>query len=199
MVALLHYIYDLPYDKDFETGVLKPYAMAYIVADKYQVKGLQLAASNTMKHILESSTEFEGDDVEDGIRDFLDTLEVIIINTTTHDKYARKVLVEACAMNLQFLRQEPALLSLLSEFPDLGVEIIGHPNLPCEMGYWRCTGDCEGKCTLLCEVCYRPFGKAYSWRNREEIPWHCEFCLNESGPMCSKCGERVQWRSRGFN
>jgi hypothetical protein len=35
MVALLRYMYNIPYDDGFEELRLKPYAMAYVVADKY--------------------------------------------------------------------------------------------------------------------------------------------------------------------
>jgi hypothetical protein len=37
MVALLRYIYGIRYDEFFEDLRLRPYAMTYIVADKYQV------------------------------------------------------------------------------------------------------------------------------------------------------------------
>lgn len=172
MLALLRFIYDLPYDEDSEDARLRPYAMTYVVADEYQVKGLRLATSNKMKHIVDSPTLLEGDDSEASIHDFLDALTIIVTSTTTQDKHARKVMVEACTLNLQLVNQNPALLSLLRESIDLGGEIISHPDLECGLaGDWVCAGDCEVKCTVICNGFSEPFGKEFSRRNRDEERW----------------------------
>jgi hypothetical protein len=131
MVALLRYMYNIPYDDGFEELRLKPYAMAYVVADKYQVRGLKLAICDRMKRIAGPSMDLGAKDSESSIRDFLDALAVVVTGTTTHDKLARNVMVEACTLNLQFLHRKPALLSLLRTSADLGAEIIGHPDLEC--------------------------------------------------------------------
>lgn len=133
--------------------------MTYVAADKYQVKGLQLAASAKMKHIINSDMEldsFDGHNPEGSILDFLEALRIIVANTSTHDKLARKVMVEACTLNLQFIHRRPALVSLLRESVDLGADIIGHRDLEYGLsGGWSCDGGCDDtdRFSAACEAC----------------------------------------------
>jgi hypothetical protein len=202
MVALLRYIYDLPYDDDFELR-LKPYAMVYVVADKYQVNGLKLAVSDEMKRIAvclhpsQLSSLTLDEDV--AISDFLDALRIVVTCTTTHDQLARRFMVEACIANLQAWHSEPALLSLLRESADLGAEIIGHPNIACAFpGDWVCGGGCKARCTPLCMGCEKVFEDDYARRNHETARWICEFCQYTGRPVCSECSQTVEWRRRGL-
>jgi hypothetical protein len=202
MVALLPYIYRIPYDDDFENFRLRPYAMAYIVADKYQVQGLKLAVSEDMKRIIGimSSMHPRQEDSRDTVRDFLDALRIVVKRTTTRDRLARKVIVEACTLNLQHLHRKLALLSLLRESANLGAEIIGHPDLKCGLpGDWECSGGCEGPIGAKCAKCDRVFGEEYARRNREDSSWTCESCGNDDDhPTCTTCENSVSWQRKGY-
>ena len=141
MVALLRYIYGLPYGELLTDGdtLLRSYAVIYIVADKYQVKGLKLAVSNSMKREISSWDIFGNHNLESFTRDSLEALSIVINGTTFSDQLARKVMVEGCVMNMRHLQQQPALISLLRSSADLGAEIIGHKNLECGLpGAWVC-------------------------------------------------------------
>jgi hypothetical protein len=133
MVALLRHIYDLPYDEllAHHGSLLRPHAMVYVVADKYQIKGLQVAVNNKMKRIIKSYKDLKQKTAGPIIDDFLEALRIIITGTTVNDELARKVMVEACIMNLRHLQQRPALALLLSESADLGAAIITHDDLEC--------------------------------------------------------------------
>ena len=54
MVALLRYIYGLPYYEGFgdQRGQLQPHAEAYVVAEKYQVQGLKFVISTNLRHMI---------------------------------------------------------------------------------------------------------------------------------------------------
>lgn len=59
MVALLRYLYDLPYDEAFgdQRQLLQPYAEAYVVAEKYQAQGLNVVISEKLKHMIHSERD----------------------------------------------------------------------------------------------------------------------------------------------
>jgi hypothetical protein len=201
MVALLRYIYGIRYDEIFEDLHLRPYAMAYIVADKYQVEGLKLAVTNEMKRVVRSmpSMNPRHEDSKDIVGDFLDALGIVVKRTTTNDQLARKVIVEACTLNLQYLHKKPALLSLLRESADLGAEIIGHSDLECGLpGDWQCFNACDGPISAKCGKCDRRFGEEYARRNRDNSSWTCEHCGNDDSPACTICEHSVGWERKGF-
>ena len=73
MIALLRHIYHLPYYEFLanEASLLRPHAMVYIVADKYQVESLKLAASINMEGIIDAHKHLRGDAARPFIDDFL--------------------------------------------------------------------------------------------------------------------------------
>lgn len=203
MVALLRFIYDLPFEGNAkiditsnEDELLLPYTQVYIAADKYQVEGLKLAVSNTMKRIIDTEMDFDEDPCVD---DFLETLRVIVTHTTPQDQLARKVVVEACVMNLQCIRKRPELLSLLSDSTELVVEIICHQNLECGFpGAWFCESDCDKPATIRCWRCKVDFKKEFAWLNRNVDMWTCPRCASRAKPRCYACGSFIKWVSRGL-
>ncbi|GAB7324720.1 hypothetical protein MBLNU13_g08579t1 [Cladosporium sp. NU13] len=143
MVAVLRYIYGLPYYERFgdQSDQLQPHAEAYVVAEKYQVEGLKLAISKKLRHMIHSERDLrkEGTEEADNERaEFIDALKIIVAGTPAHDNnHGRKVMVEACVLNLRLLHHMPEFLSLLRESSDLGADIIGHQDLECGLpGDW---------------------------------------------------------------
>jgi hypothetical protein len=199
MAALLRHIYDLPYDELFadRRSLLRPHALAYIAADKYQVAGLKLAVSKNMKCIIDSYKYLGRDYARPTIDDFLEALRIIVIGTTTQDQLARKVMVEGCIMNLRHLQQQPALTSLLKESADLSAEIIGHHDLECGLsGACLCMEGCNADCIVLCAHCDYAIERGYVWRNRYNISWSCPRCEHRADPKCSECGCHLTWVQR---
>lgn len=137
MVALLRYIYGLPYYECFgdQRGQLQPHAEAYVVAEKYQLQGLKFVISTNLRHMIHSERDLrkEGTEEADHERaEFLDALRIIVAGTPAHDNnHGRKVMVEACVLNLRLLHQMSEFLSILRESSDLGADIIGHKDLEC--------------------------------------------------------------------
>jgi hypothetical protein len=193
MVALLRYIYDLPYDVSSELPWvrLEPLAMIYVVADKTQVDGLKQAVSKRMKSYLEDHAFDEGD--------FINALKTIITGTTPHDIYVWKMMVNACVVNLRYLRGIAEFTSLLREHADLGADIIGHSNLECGLpGDWLCGKHCEEGCRIWCPRCGTFYSRMSACDNHEMEVWSCESCGIEDAPACAMCGKTVAWRRRGL-
>lgn len=195
MLALLRYIYDLPFFQTPEdkSDRLLPHARVYVVADKYQVSGLKLAVRDNMESIIES---------HDITCDFVDALKTIVTGTAPHDNnHAHKLMVDTCAMNLQEIRQNSGFISLLREHADLGVEIIRHQDLECGFpGDWVCSGGvyCSDRCVIVCGMCDRKFGFAFSWKHRDRPNWLCKGCGNKNEPRCESCNNVVEWQRRGL-
>ena len=205
MVALFRYLYDLPYEEAFgdQRTFLQPYAEAYVVAEKYQAEGLKIAISEKLRHMIHTERDLrkeywsrENHEVDE----FIEALETIVAGTPVHDKYARKVMVEACVVNLQRLNQRPEFLSLLRESSDLGADIIGHKDLECGFpGEWVCGSLCEERLKVACSRCKEHVEDLVAIDNRDNNDdWECEECGEALWPMCSECEEPVRWYRRGL-
>jgi hypothetical protein len=204
MVALLRHIYDLPYNGllAHHGSLLRPHAMVYVVADKYQINGLQVAVSNKIKGIINSYKDLKPRTAGPTIDDFLEALRIIVTGTTANDQLARKVMVEGCIINLRLLHQKRAFASLLSESADLGAAIITHNDLECGLsGAWICTRDCvySGEVwEVLCGDCDRVLERDYLWAHRNEIYPLCPKCDSHADWKCSACSREVSWVRRGL-
>lgn len=205
MVALLRYIYDLPYYEGFgdQRGQLQPHAEAYVVAEKYQVQGLKFVISTNLRHMIHSERDLrkEGTEEADHERaEFLDALRIIVAGTPAHDNnHGRKVMVEACVLNLRLLHQMPEFLSLLRESSDLGADIIGHKDLECGLpGDWVCEGNCNDRLTVECGRCATRIGDLSAVENRYNLFWPCEGCGSACIPRCVGCSDPVKWKRRGL-
>ena len=196
MVALLRFMYDLPFDELFkDRSILLPYAKVYIVADKYQVYGLKSAASDKMQcHITKGMGSIYHLYKPD-IDDFLVAIETIATNTTPDDKLARKVMVEACAICLRDLHQIPEFLSILRGSADLGAAIIGHEDLDASLGgSWISEANsCLHSISLSCNICEYEFEAKFIRRNRRSDRWTCPQCSNDHVPTCFNCSAVVTW------
>jgi hypothetical protein len=202
MVALLRYIYDLPYDEIFgdRRTLLQPNAMVYVVAEKYQIEGLKLAVSRKMERLIQDAL---GDSTsKSGTEDFLDALRIIVTGTHPSDQLARKVMVEGCILNLQHLQQQPAFTSLLRESADLGADILSHKDLECGLqGSWICSTSCmmeEKDRRAVCGHCKRSLSREFAWEHREFGEWECPRCENYAEPECYACNMVLEWVRGGL-
>ena len=205
MVALLRYIYGLPYHECFgdQRGQLQPHAEAYVVAEKYQVHGLRLVISKNLRHMIHSERDLrkEGDEeTNHQIAEFMEALKIIVAGTPAYDNnHGRNVMVEACVLNLRLLHQTPEFLSLLRESSDLGADIIGHQHLECGLpGDWVCEGNCDDRLTVECGRCATRIEDLSAVENRYNLFWLCEGCGSACKPMCVGCSEPVKWKRRGL-
>ena len=201
MVALLRYIYGLSYNGRFSNRPdrLQPHAKVYVVAEKYQLQGLKLAVSDNMERIIDSGMDLAVNDAGVSIDDFVSALRTVVTGITTDNDHVWEMMVEACVVNLQYVRQKPMFLSLLKESPGLGVEIIGHQDLECGLpGDWVCKGGCDGRCGTMCYGCDTPFSDAFAMSHRNEGLWECEKCEMSYEPNCIDCSNTVVWQRRGL-
>lgn len=86
MVALLRYLYDLPYEEAFgdQSKFLQPYAETYVVAEKYQVRGLKIAISEQLRHMIHSERDLRKeywDRENEDVDEFIEALETIVTGT----------------------------------------------------------------------------------------------------------------------
>jgi hypothetical protein len=201
MVALLRYIYGLSYDESFGEGLeqLQRHAEAYVVADRYQVQGLELTVSNNMQRISTTRVEDRVSHEEPELDDFINALRIIVTGTPADDKLAWRVMLEGCILNLQHLHQRPDFLKLARESADLGAELVGHLDLECGLaGDWVCPGACRGPVTVVCVSCWASFEGRIAMENRDMEDWFCAQCRKEGPPNCMSCSEPVKWERRGF-
>ena len=125
---------------DWDEYSLQHHALVYVVAEKYQIRRLRDEAYENMRY------NMRPENLQNGIAfsEFMVTLRTIFTSTTP-DSMARVCTMQACMRCLEELRDNADFVSLLLELPELGVEIIKHPDVT---GDWVCTaqfGDgCEG-------------------------------------------------------
>lgn len=208
MMALLHFLYDIPYQTDATKDwarALKSYAEVYVVAEKYQIGALKSDVFEKMQEIITSDQYLETEGLRpDGVPerlknkiDFIDALRIIYAGTPTEDTQARKMMLEFLIQNINFLRKEVELLSLLRVCPDLGADIIGHPDLDCEAnGYWRCDNKVCKEARPECGGCDYPFEAYEQSRYRHEEAWQCPSCDIVDPPVCNYCSTWIQWKPR---
>jgi len=142
--------------------------------------------------------------------DFLQAVRTIF-SATKPDSIARAPMARECTVCLEELRSRKDFVALLRDLPDLGLEIIRHPDLECAFpGDWLCefSSDCRGlpscpRVVELCDyaqfTCGKPFEKSFSWKHRHEEKWPCPSCKRRIEPVCTKCRARIKWSSRGLD
>lgn len=207
MVVLLRYLYGLPYGEDDTkqwARILKPHAEIYAVADKYQIEPLKSHVYKKMQKIIISNQYLQTRLIGSSCItaqlvnkvDFVHALQIIYTGTTTDDTQARILMIEFLIRNIELLRREDELLSLLRECPDLGADILGHPNLEREAeGFWCCgEPDCGEGCPA-CANCSRIFRACSLGKYRHEKLWRCQVCKAVDFPICRVCETRVCWYS----
>ena len=123
MMALLRYIYGLPYTPvaSKEMRPLQFHALVSMTAAKYQVHDLQEEVCEHMQCIIDSQTY--------RTEDFLEALRAVITDAKMQGSPVRARMISACVAGLRALKTNAGFLSMLREFPDLGIEIIGHQDL----------------------------------------------------------------------
>ena len=201
MVALLRYIYGLPYAACFSgrPDRLYPHAKVYVVAEKYQIQGFKLAVSRSVKRKLHSEMNLGKENADGSIVNFMDTFQAVVKGIAARDNQLRKMMVDACVWNLRYLRQKPTFLALLEDSPGLSVEIISHPDLECGLpGDWICEVGCDDRFEPVCFHCSEPFGDGFAMSHRGDRYWYCGKCENNVAPICGICEQPLAWQRRGL-
>lgn len=201
MFGLLRYIYDLPYysgsscDDDERWNSLVPHAELYVVAEKYQIQGIQCEICSRLRNRIENSL---ADGEFPNVDDFIQALRKVVTQASDGN-LLRRLMVRICVMNLRELQLVPAFISLLQESGRLGADIIGHQDLECGLlGSWMCTKGCDDEYVPWCSECHKSFDVQSAWSNRHEERWWCRRCESERIPICSTCDEKVEWVERGI-
>jgi hypothetical protein len=155
MIALLRSLYSLSYTKDVTkqwATSLRPHAMVFVVAEKYQIETLREEVCLQMRRIINSAGYLElernpkhplGGRLKN-TSDYVGALRTILAgtppqNSTTEETDGRNLPIGFLIQNIEVFRMEDELLSLLIESANLGADIIGHQDLECEAhGRWCC-------------------------------------------------------------
>jgi len=201
MVALLRYIYGLPFDEPFagRRHLLQPHAKVYVVAEKYQIQGLKFAVYKSLKRMLQSETDLWKENADGSIVDFMDAFQAVDTGTAARNDQLRKMMVDACIWNLRYLRQKPRFLAILEHSPGLSVAIISHLDLECSLpGDWVCEVSFDRQCDPMCLYCKESFGEAFAIRHRDDHFWYCQKCEKNDIPICGDCEQPVVWQRRGL-
>lgn len=201
MVAVLRYIYDLPHDghdPEKYRNNLQLNVAVYAIAEKYQIKGLQLEAYDHMQAIIASPGRL--DPKNSSIPNFIIALRKILTCTTKkQDKRCRKLMVDACIKNFPVLRKEAQFLSLIKDFGDLGAEILASENLdillPGALVCCCCSSDTS---TPICPVCAAAYDEESISRHSDEVEWTCPSCSKVRVPICEDCEDELLWMNRRF-
>lgn len=74
MVALLRYIYGLPYDECFSDRphMIRSHVKVYVVAEKYQMQGLKLAIGKNLKRKVQTEMDLGKENADLSIADFIE-------------------------------------------------------------------------------------------------------------------------------
>lgn len=122
MMALLHFIYGLPYNQleVNDSVLLQHHALVSMLAQKYQVHSLQEEACGAMKAAVRSPTHCA--------EDFFSALR-IVFDPAMQDSKARACMVAACVAELRVLKRNVKFRSLWQEIPGLSLEILDHPDM----------------------------------------------------------------------
>jgi hypothetical protein len=185
MMALLRYLYGLPYPVDVvewhDGQSLLPHALVYTTAEKYQIKKLQTEASLNMATIVTNTEHDAVDSVESS--DLLDALRVIIAGTPVGDTGGREVLLAYCVRVMKRLAQNAEFMAAVAETPALGAELIrcqyAHPHY---------------------EAPRRKSGKGSHQSEMSVDGWSTATVHSQAGsPVRGQTPARGQTRARGFN
>jgi len=122
MMVLLRYIYGLPYNQvvNENSHLLQHHALVGVAAARYQIHGLQKEACEAMRAIIDSPAR--------RFQDFFTALR-IVFDPMMQDSEARACMITACIAELRVLKRNAEFRSLWQEFPDMGLEILDHPDL----------------------------------------------------------------------
>lgn len=108
MMAMLRFLYDLPYAEGiadwYDGRALLQHAQVYVVAEKYEVENLKPLVHANIRKLL----EYDGDKI-----DFVDAMETIIENTPESDTLARQLMVDHFVGDLASLNDEAKFMALL--------------------------------------------------------------------------------------
>lgn len=203
MLALLRFLYDLPYNAEANSkwvSSLQPHASVYVVADKYQLDSLKEAVANNMQKILTSKTytnnlgHLRWCDSFKNAGDFFGTLNTILEVTTTQDTQAREVLICFIIHNINFFRKQDKLLSLFKDYPELAVQLISDPDLEVEAeGTWMCVEDSCVSSVPGCTKCNLVFEPQFLRRHRYDEQWQCLVCKVVDQASCVECKSKISW------
>lgn len=198
MIALLRYVYDLPYKTTGNAAWparLESYAEVYMVAAKYRIRDLQSIVSDDMLWLADNEDTFG---VISYVSDFVPTLHKIVSLVPSGD-HVRNLLVKICAVNIKLLRKEPEFLSLLREHGDLGADIIANEDLERGLlGSWMCSISCNTGAEPMCPKCNALFKIECAWESRYRERWYCIECDGSILPKCATCDKEVMWIQRGI-
>jgi hypothetical protein len=210
MVALFRFIYSLPYTDHFtkkRTTSLQPHAMVFVAAEKYRLHAIKKEICLNMLQVITSAEYLELERNANhplGGRlkhtsDYIGALRTILACTlphtsTTEETDGRKLLIDFLIQNIEMFRMEDEQLALLIEFPNFGVEIIGHQDLECEAhGYWRCGYFHCADSFPSCKKCEKDFKPGFLRRHRYDQRWKCSMCKTSSEPICGNCKSWIVW------
>jgi hypothetical protein len=123
MMALMRYIYGLPYAQvaSEDMTALQYLALVSMTAEKYQMFDLNEEACEDIGSIIDPQTY--------RTEDFLGALRTALTDVRMQCSPVRARMISGCVAGLCALKTNAGFLSMLREFPDLGVEIIGHQDL----------------------------------------------------------------------
>lgn len=198
MMALFRYVYDISYDNLIDYWVLQFHAKVYVVAEKYQIKGLHEKATDKMKEILWNATNWSLLVTEENdATDFLATVKIILTQTPTQNNMLRAALVEFAVSHINDLNQLPAFSELLKEHGDFGAEMFAHEQLSLNLeGTWLCNGGEDRRAVPRCPKCEKAFLISKLREYRGERLWLCSFCGQRVSPVCSRHSgmpQQVKW------
>jgi len=126
-MALLRYLYGLPYEGDhaewYDGLSLLPHALGYTVAEKYQIKEPQAAACAKMSDIICINKQNSMRLLESS--DLLDAIRTIIAGTPRSDEFGRELLVQHCVDEMRCFVKNENFMATVAELPELGAELLG--------------------------------------------------------------------------
>lgn len=209
-MALLRCIYDLPCDdpSKMEDGrtTLEFLAEICVVAEKYQVSGVQAKIAGRMEATLWWKTEDDINMRTYGSRqpqpkadDLLTAIKIVFHGTSQQDNACRAALVKFCVLCIRDLNKISGFSNLLSECGELGAAIIANKNLSIALeGSWGCDGSRERRAIPRCGKCRETFSMRYIREHRDESEWTCEdpMCDQTVAPICLEwdiCPTEITW------
>lgn len=194
MMRLFRCIYDLPCDEPSRpktcVTTLESLAEICVVAEKYQVEGVQAKIAKEMEDTLWPKTE---NDInmrlypQPKADDLLTATKIVFNGTSQQDNVCRVVLVNFCVLCIRDLNKIPGFLKLLGECGELGEAIIANKNLSIALeGSWGCDGSRERRAIPRCGKCRETFSIWYIREHRGESEWTCEdpMCDQTVAPIC---------------
>lgn len=173
-------------------------AQLRVVAEKYQVQGVQIQIAEQMEKTLWEETEDDIDMYSGGGRipqpkpdDFLAATKIVFDGTVKEDNVCRIALVKYCVLCILDLKKLPGFAELLKDCGDLGAAIIAHDNIGLSLQEeWHCNGDERFRQAVpRCPDCKEAFSSMHIKKNLNKFQWTCEWCDEKIRPICSEYDE----------